>query len=394
MKSFWDSPFSKVVKREFDRISGSWVFIFITMIAPLFSFLLIMSIFSGGVPRNLPITVVDDDNTELSQKIIRLVDATPIAAVAYRCPNVAEGKRLMEKGKTDAILYIQRDTEKEVYKARSPRIILYINNTNVVKGGLIYSGLYKVISTISAGIKLNVAMKSGAILTEQAMGQIMPVRVNSHILFNPFGSYSYFLTTSLLPVMVIVFTLLGSIYAFGSELKNGTGPEWLDTAGNSITVAIAGKMLPYTILFMMQILVMDHILFRYLGTPIRGSFSIILLTGFLMVLAYQCMAILLIALSANLRLSLSLGSAYTMMALTFSGLTFPLIGMPVVAKVFAHLFPFTYWLKVFVGQSLRGEPVVEAIAPMYTFIVFILVSLMFVPRLKRILTDERYWGRV
>ncbi len=394
MKSVLRSPFFKVFNRELDRMSKGLVYAFVTVLAPLLAYLIIIGIFSRGVPRDLPITVVDRDNTELSQKIIRMIDATPIAAVKYRCHDLVSARKLMQLGKTDAIILIQNDTEKDIYKGRSANVIAFINNVNVVKGGLLYSGLFRTISTISAGIKLNMVVKSGAILPEQAMAQVMPVRMNTHILFNPFANYSYFLTTSLLPIMLIVFSLFGSIYAFGIELKEGTGPEWLKTAHESITIAIAGKMFPYTILFMAQACLMNYLIYNYLGTPIRGSLGILLLSEFIMILSYQFVAILFLALTRNLRLSLSLGSAYSMMALTFSGLTFPTMGMPLIAKIYSYIFPFTYWLKIFISQSLRGEPVLNTIYSLCSMVVFILISMLFVKRYKKELLDEKYWGHI
>jgi ABC-2 type transport system permease protein len=83
-----------------------------------------------------------------------------------------------------------------------------------------------------------------------------------------------------------------------------------------------------------------------------------------------------------------------MMALTFSGLTFPQFAMPEVAKGFSYLFPFTYWVKIFISQAIRGEEVVHALIPMAFFVLFILLSVSFLPRLKRVLKEERYWGKV
>jgi ABC-2 type transport system permease protein len=113
-----------------------------------------------------------------------------------------------------------------------------------------------------------------------------------------------------------------------------------------------------------------------------------------LIFTYQMLAVLLVSVTANLRLGLSLASAYGMMALTFSGLTFPQFAMPVVAKGFSYLFPFTYWVKIFISQAIRGEEVVHALIPMAIFVLFILLSVSFLPRLKRVLKEEKYWGKV
>jgi ABC-2 type transport system permease protein len=131
-----------------------------------------------------------------------------------------------------------------------------------------------------------------------------------------------------------------------------------------------------------------------MGTPLQGSFAFIMLGELALIFTYQMLAVLLVSVTANLRLGLSLASAYGMMALTFSGLTFPQFAMPVIAKGFSYLFPFTYWVKIFISQAIRGEEVVHALIPMAIFVLFILLSVSFLPRLKRVLKEEKYWGKV
>ena len=132
---------------------------------------------------------------------------------------------------------------------------------------------------------------------------------------------------------------------------------------------------------------------KTLGTPVHGSLFIIMLSEIVLIISYQLLAILFLKLTANLRLSLSLGSAYTMMALTFSGLTFPSIAMPLMAKLFSLVFPYTFWLQIFMSQTLRGEPLSEVVVPFLAFIPFILGGILAFPGMKRKLTYPKYWMR-
>ncbi|NJK98865.1 MAG: ABC transporter permease [Bacteroidales bacterium] len=155
------SPFRKVVSREWRRITRRWPLLFVTFIGPVFSFLLIVWIFSYNTPRELPVAIVDMDHTALSRQITRMTDATAIASVMRNFGSLTEARKAIESGKVDAVLYIPSDTEKKVYKGHSVNLALYLNNTNVIKSGLLNSGIRKAIGTLSAGIKLQVQMKSG-----------------------------------------------------------------------------------------------------------------------------------------------------------------------------------------------------------------------------------------
>lgn len=387
------NPFFRVFLREIDRMSGSTIYLFTTLIGPLISFIILLSVFSAGVPHNIPVGVVDMDNTNLSRKISMWINATQEAEVTMRLPNQEEAYRQMAEGKLDAVIIISEGTEKNILKGVGQPVSVFINNTNLLKGGYLQKGIYKAMATLSGGIKLQVAMKSG-LPERQAKAKIQPVKLQQHVLFNPFGNYSYFLLSALLPLMIVIFTLLSNVFAVGIEVREGTGPEWLEYANGSLIVGLAGKLLPYTMLLSVVTVVMNVVLFVQMGTPLRGNFAFIVMGELGMIITYQLLAVLLVAVTANLRLALSLASAYAMMALTFSGLTFPQFAMPLIAKAFSYLFPFTQWVKIFISQAIRGEDTVHAILPMTIYVLFIGLSVCFLPRMKRVLKEERYWGKI
>lgn len=387
------SPFRKVISREWRRITRRWALLFATFIGPVFSFLLIVLIFSHNVPRELPVAVVDMDFTQLSRHIARMTDATSIAAIDRSYTSLDEARKAIEDGKVSAVLYIPAGTEKEIYKGGSAHLALYLNNANVVKSGLLNSGIRKTLATLSGGIKLQMQLKTGK-SKEQAMARVMPVQLNSTLLFNPYTSYSYYLTLGLLPLVLIVFTLLGSIYTIGDELYRGTGPKWLRLAGKNFAVALAGKLLPYTAIYFCVALIMNIIFFNYLGLPLKGSIAGILTGELILIVSYQFLAIFLISLTTNMRLAMSLGSAYCMLALTFSGLTFPASGMPAFGQAFSYIFPYTYWIEILIGQTLRGEPASHSIISMYAMVLFIVLGLLFVPRLRYMMLNKKRWGKM
>nr|MBD3621024.1 ABC transporter permease [Sunxiuqinia sp.] len=387
------NPFFRVLFREVDRMCGSFVYLFTTLLGPLFAFVLLLAIFNEGVPRNLSVALVDQDNSNLSRKMGMWIDAAPEAEVSLRMPNLAEAYHQMETGHIDAVVLIPKETEKNILKGVQQEIPVFVNNANMLKGGYLQKGIYKTLATLSGGIKVQVAMKHG-LSERQAMEQAQPVKLHQHILFNPFGNYAYFLLTALLPLMLVVFTLLSTVYAVGTEVRDGSGPQWLEQSEGSLIVGIAGKLTPYTFLFVFIAMVMNMILFVQMGTPLRGEFLLIALGELALIMAYQMLGVLLVAVTSNLRLALSLGSAYSMMALTFSGLTFPQFAMPALANAFTWLFPFTYWVKLFISQALRGEAVVYGIGFLAILPLFIGLPVLCFPRLKRILQNERFWGKV
>jgi len=382
-----------VIRREIDRMLHDRVYLFIAIIAPVIGFAMITMIFSSNVPRKLPVDIVDQDHTSLSRKIARVIEATPIAAPNSRCNDLNQAWKALVAGKTDAIVCIPAGTERKIMRGEHADVAIYLNNVYLIKAGLLKSGIYKALATLSAGIKMQAHLAGGE-ASSLALAKIQAIQLNPVLLFNPFTSYEYYLSLLLIPVMLTVFILFGTIYALGTELQYGSAPNWLQTAGLSMVPAIIGKLAPHTILYAILAMVMNLLFFRILGLPLRGHYPIIVVSELTLILAYQAMAIFIVTLSRNLRLALSLASAYTMLAITFAGMTFPAFGMPAIAQIFGKIFPFTWWLDIFVGQTLRGEPLANGISHLWILSLFILAGFCLTPRLKYLLKTKHFWGKI
>lgn len=381
-----------VVLRELKRIWHFKPYLLILTILPLLSILLFIAIFSKGMPSDLPIAVVDNDNTPLSRKVINMIEASPETAVRYKVTSSHEGERLIRQGATGAMVIIPANFERDILGMTPTSIGVYISGANILENGLISKGLQTTIATFSTGLKIQILSKQG-ISENQAIVQAMPIRLDRHILFNPYTNYSYYLLPSFMPMMILIFTVLSTIFAIGSELKYSTAGEWLSTAQGSISVALAGKLTPTLAFMTVMAAVMSILLFEFVGVPLQGNIWILIVSCFIFILSYIAVAIFIIAITADMRLAMSLGGGYSVMAFSLSGLTFPAMAMHKTMQWFGHLFPFTYFTEIIIDQALRGAPIGNSLTQLSYMMIFLLLPLTTARRLKRIINDKKYWGR-
>ena len=382
----------EVVQRELKRVWQFKPYLLSITILPLLSMLLFVAIFNRGVPSDLPIAIVDNDNTPLSRKVINMIEATPEIAVRYKITNTIEGERLIRQGAAGAMVIIPANFEKDILGMTPTTIGAYISGVNILENGLISKGLQTSIATFSVGIKTEILTKQG-VAESQAITQAIPIGIDRHILFNPYTNYSYYLLPSFLPMMILIFTVLSTIFAIGSELKYSTAEEWIRTAQGSITVALAGKLTPTLTLMTMMAAVMFILLFEFVGVPMQGNIWILLISCFVFILAYISVAIFIIAITADMRLAMSLGGGYSVMAFSFSGLTFPAMAMHEVIQWFGRLFPFTYFTEIMIDQALRGAPIGNSLTQLSYMMIFLLLPLTTARRLKHIILERKYWSK-
>ena len=381
-----------VVLRELKRIWHFKPYLLILTILPLLSILLFIAIFSKGMPTDLPIAVVDNDNTPLSRKVINMIEASPETAVRYKITSTYEGERLIRQGAAGAMVIIPANFERDILGMTPTSIGVYISGANILENGLISKGLQTTIATFSTGLKIQILSKQG-ISENQAIAQAMPIRLDRHILFNPYTNYSYYLLPSFMPMMILIFTVLSTIFAIGSELKYSTAGEWLSTAQGSISVALAGKLTPTLAFMTVMAAVMFILLFEFVGVPLQGNIWILIVSCFMFILSYIAVAIFIIAITADMRLAMSLGGGYSVMAFSLSGLTFPAMAMHKTMQWFGHLFPFTYFTEIIIDQALRGAPIGNSLTQLSYMMIFLLLPLTTAHRLKQIINDKKYWGR-
>ena len=378
--------------RELRRLTHQPMYFVLMFLLPLLSFVFFAVLFQKGVARDIPIAVLDQDRSTLSRNVTQMIEETPTALVAYGIQSMDEGERLMREGRVSAVVQIPAFFEKNILSNSQTHIEAYISGSNITVNGLLSKDIQTAVTMFSAGIQIQLLTKQG--LTErQAMAQLQPVRFDKHVLFNPYINYGYYLSPSFMPMMLLIFIVMVTVFSIGTELKNGTAREWLASADDSMGAALLGKMLPVTVIMFLLSLVMFVIIFKVVGVPLNGSFTLILTGTLLFILSYQSISVLIVSIMANLRLSLSLGGGYSVLAFTFSGLTFPIMAMYPAMRAVSKLFPFTYYTDLFVDQMLRGAPARCSLPDLGCMALFIVLPFLCLRRLRRLCTEEKFWGK-
>jgi len=382
-----------VFLREAERMRRQPMYLILMVVLPVVSFAFFAVLLEHGVAHDIPVAVLDQDQSSLSRTATRMIDETPTALVAFEVQTLEEGERLMREGKIMAIIQIPPQFEKDILSNRRTHIENYVTGTNITANGLLSKDIQTAVATFTAGIQIQILTKQG--LTQlQAMAQVMPVRFMKHVLFNPYVNYGYYLAPSFIPMMLLIFTVMATVFSLGTELKHATAREWYDTAGGSIFAALTGKLLPIASVMFLMTQVMFLIIFKVVGAPLNGSYAALLAGSLLFILSYQSIGIFIVALVSNLRLALSLGGGYSVLAFTFSGLTFPVMAMTPAMQAASKIFPFTYYTDLIVDQALRGAPVVCSLHDLGAMALFFTLPLLSLPRLRRIATESKFWGRL
>ena len=378
-----------VALREIHRLVAKPLYIFCMLIAPLFCMVFFVSLMKEGLPTNLPIAVVDLDNSSTTRSLIRQLNAFEQTEVAMQTMSFTEARQAMQRGEVYGIFYIPENFSAEASTGKQPKLSFYTNGSYLIAGSLLFKDM-KTISVLAGGA---VGLKTGTAkgLTEsQIKGQLQPIVINTHSIGNPWLNYSVYLNNILIPGVLQLMIFLVTVFSIGSEIKFGTSPEWLKTGNNSLLVSLAGKLLPHTVLFSIVGFLSCSILYGFNAFPLQRGWMPMLTDMFLLVLASQAVGIFMIGVLPTLRLGLSFASLFGMITFSIVGLSFPVADMHPTMQALANLFPLRHYFLIYVDQALNGRDLIYCFGHYLALMAFLILPFLIGRNLKHALLYFRY----
>ncbi len=377
-----------VARREWKRMLSHPVYLLSSIFAMLFCYFFFLTMMSEGLPQQLPIGIVDGDNSSMSRTLERNLNASPQMEIAAKYSSFTEARKEMQEGRIYAIVDIAPGFQADLLANRQPAITFYVNDAYLVAGSLAYKEL-TYISELMSGFILQQSLQARGITGEENLMPILqPISVDTHQIGNPYTNYSVYLSNVLLPGVLQLLIIMFTIYAIGVEMKQNTTREWLATGNESIMAALTGKVLPHTLLFTLLGLIGLFLLYGVMGFPMNGSIAWISLAMFLFVIAHQSIGIFIIALFQRLRDSISVGVFYGLLSFTFAGFTFPIEAMPRGVQVFSWAFPIRYYFKIYVNEALNGAEIGYSLIYFAGMLAFLLLPLLMYVRLKNTIVEH------
>ena len=378
-----------IMVRELRRLVSRPLYLCCMIVAPVACCLFFTSLMREGLPHDMPVGVVDTDNTPTTREILRNMDAFSQVRLAGTYASAGEARRAMQQGKIYAFYYIPEGTTEKVLSGRQPTVSFYTNNSLLIAGSLLYRDLRTMSVLANASVGLQTLQAKG-MDGHAAMVFLQPVVIDTHALSNPWLNYSVYLNNTILPGILMIMIFMVTVFSIGSELKEGTGKEWLGMAGNRMGSALVGKLLPHTAIFFCVAAAYDAYLYGVLGFPCHSGIGPLLLAALLMVVASQAFGVFLMAVLPSLRLALSACSLWGVVSFSISGFSFPVMAMHPALQALSYLFPLRHYFLIYVSQTLNGYPMVYAWKPYVALLLFVLLPLLLLKRLRTVMLDYDY----
>ena len=379
----------RIAVREMKILMKNPIYGCCMIVFPLLTMLFFTSLLDEGVPQEMPVGVVDLDNTSTSRALARRLDGFQTSEVVARYPSVAAARHAMQENEIYGFLYIPKGTTDNLLSARRPKVSFYFSNASLAAGSLVMKDL-KTITTLGSAAVGQATMRAKGFTPEQIQTFLQPIRIDLHQVANPWSNYNIYLSTVFVPGVMMLFMFLISAYSLGMELKFERGKEWISKADGNIVVALLGKYIPHTVVFLVLIFFYEFYIYNVLHFTHAGPLWTIVLLAVLQVLASIGFGIFVFGLMPSLRMSMSICSLWGVLSFSLAGSAFPVMGMDAPIQALTWLFPLRHYYMLYQITVFNGYPLIDAWFHLSALVAFTLIPWLVIRKIKNAMLTYVY----
>lgn len=379
----------KIARRELRRMASKPIYWFCMIAAPLFCFVFFTSLMAEGLPTDMPLGLVDNDNTTTSRSLARNLDAFEMTSIKEQYANVTEAREAVQRGDIYGFYYIPKGTTRKAQRQELPVVSFYTNYSYLVAGSLLYRDM-RTMSELASGAASRTVLYAKGATERQAMAFLQPIVIDSHAINNPWLNYNVYLSNVILPGLLMLFIFMVTVFSIGTEVKYNTVHDWLIMARGSMFHALAGKLLPQTLIFFLIGIAFAIGLYGVLHFPCHCGLPTMLLVMFLGIIGAQGLGVFMFAMLPTLRLSLSFASLWGVISFSICGLSYPVMAMHPTLQGLSYLFPLRHYFLLYVNCALDGYPLMNAAPYVVGLLLFAMLPLLLLRRLKKMLLVVPY----
>ncbi|MEG1695858.1 MAG: ABC transporter permease [Acinetobacter sp.] len=352
-----------VMLRELRYLKRHKADFFMAIIAPLLVILLFGNMFSSGKAEHLPIVVIDQDQSEMSRKVIHALSVNHTLNVKTITASQDEAEQLINKTEAWGFVLIPEGAEQRLVQAQDAQISIAYNQS-----------FFSIGNTISSAMLISTLNGMADYMGDRYFANVLPYldvptpHIKISTLYNPNMSYELFLEPFMVPAVLHLLLCCCVAFAIGQEFKRKTLTEWVNS--KQIISSLLGKILVYVFIFCAWTWCWMFWLAHIRGYFIAGSLSLILLAQFLLYFSYAVISSTVVLATKDLPKTFGFIALYGGSSPSFSGITLPLNNAPAFTQFWSMIIPYTPYAKLQTEQWVIGSDLLVSFIPLSILLVF------------------------
>ena len=338
-------------------IHDKGILIFIIFV-PLCYPLLYSYVYTNAVVREVPLAVIDDNNSSSSREFIRKMDATPDAKLVAHCNSVEEARQLLKESKIYGVVHIPKTFTYDIWRGEQTTVGLYCSMSSL----LYYKALLLAANNVSLDMNRDIKVEQHLHPTTREDEKIsrMPIEYDYVSLYNPQSGFAAFLIPPVLMLIIQQTLFLGIGMSMGNQREKCLARmlpkrKWYRRPFDIVT----GKAIFYFMLYLLMAIYMYTAVTRWFGLPNLGDYYVFLQFIVPYILACIFMAMVLSVLVYRREDCIMLFVFLSVPLLFMSGISWPSSEIPTIWKYVSWLFPSTFGMNGYLRIMGNGASIAD-----------------------------------
>jgi ABC-2 type transport system permease protein len=340
----------EMVRKELYQIRHDRKMLGVSIVAPILQVLLLGYAATTDI-TNSDLVVCDQDRTPDSRRFIEEFTASGYFIHRYSVGTPAEADPYIETAQARIALMIPCGFGNDILAHRTTRVQVALDGTDANTSNILLNYATQIVNSYS--------QKVLAAYSVRIPGGIPRVLPEPRIWFNPDLKSSNFMVPGVVALVLMIITMTLTSLGIVKEKEIGTMEQLLVTPMKPYQLII-GKLIPFTAIGILDVVVVLTLARFWFGVPMRGSLVVLFGLSGLFVLTTLGLGLFISTIARSQQQAMLIAQFFFFMPFMFlSGFTFPIANMPAVIQPFTYLIPLRYFLEIVRGVFLKGTGIAE-----------------------------------
>ncbi len=340
----------EMIRKEFYQIRHDRKMLGVSIVAPVLQVLLLGYAATTDI-TNSDMVVCDQDRTVESRQFLKEFTASGYFVHRYSVEIPAQADTYIETAQARIALMIPNGFGDDLLAHRTSRVQVVLDGTDANTSSILLNYATQIVNSYS--------QKVMAEFSARLPGGVARVLPEPRIWFNPDLKSSNFMVPGVVALVLMIITMTLTSLGIVKEKEIGTMEQLLVTPMKPYQMII-GKLIPFTMIGLVDVVVVLTLARFWFGVPMRGSLVVLFGLSGLFILTTLGLGLFISTIARSQQQAMLIAQFFFFFPFMFlSGFTFPIANMPAVIQPFTYLIPLRYFLEIVRGVFLKGTGLAE-----------------------------------
>jgi len=338
----------RFVIKEFQQFKRDPKMFGINLIAPVIQ-LIFLGYAANLDVENIKMVVFDQNRTSISREFINRFTSSGYFELVDYVQSYKELEKTLNQADAILGLVISRDFEKKIERNEPSELQAIFEGSDGNQASIAAGYVQSIVFGFSEDIIADYTDHSGRKISPAGN-----LKAEVRVWYNPDMKTRNYMVPGIVGLLVSVITLLLTSLAVVKEKEIGTMEQLIVTPIKPYQL-IAGKLIPFTVLGLLSVIIVLLAMRITFNIPVKGSESFLLLSSFFYILSTLGLGLFISTISKTQQQAMMIAIFAVMMPMIFlSGFAFPIENMPEIIQYISYIIPLKYFNIIIRGVILKG----------------------------------------